>query len=138
MDVFKQNWNERIKSDPFVNKILNNYVIETRREFTPGSIKYRAIRKIKPKRGSKRPYSIRFKDFDEEYTQENLDNLREFRKYFSYPGKGRAKMDKIYYKPRSAKITPDHLDITHFRTKNELLANTRPQSLYNLNYASLR
>ena len=138
MDIFNQNWTEQMKNNPFVNKLLNNYEVKTIREFTPGSIKYRSLRKIEPKRGSKRPYTIRFKDNNEEYNQANLENLKEFKKYFTYPGKRKAKMNKIYYKPGSSKVTRDRLHIIHYRSKNELLANTRPQSLYNLRYACLR
>lgn len=140
MDVFQQNWTERMKNDPWANNFLNNYHLWTEKESHDGGIKYRAVKKVEnPNRNSKKgKYIIKTKGYKSKYTKQNFQKIKHFQDYFPFPGFDEAKVDKWYYYPKSARIKKPLDIITHYRTPEEPWSNTRPQSLYNLNYASLR
>lgn len=102
MDAFKINWNQKMKTDMFVNKILNG---DTKNDYVVWH-EYDA-----PSRRRK-------------YYGFNMDDASFIAAH------------KIYENLKYPKPT-DAADFTYYDT-SKLLDNTRPQSLYNLRYASLR
>ena len=132
MDIFNHNWTERMKNDPFITKKLNNYPIRD-------DLSYRIAKKvISLKRGEL--FKVKYGTEYVPYNPRNVDiykgNIKPERQakrewFVGNINRRDMKLDEEYILPGSA--------IHHKITKTESYhANTRPQSLYNLRYATLR
>ena len=120
MDVFKQNWTQRIHTDPYVNFLLNT---EDKYETHKDRVIY---------------YKEYDKDDNIPITATKVDG-RYFRRVW------RKYTDRVYKERKEyIKTLPEHLRYLEVKWSDpvlldrELNENTRPQSLYNLRYASLR
>ena len=131
MDVFNQNWTNRMKTEPFVNQILNDFYLST--EIEPGRIKWRTIKKVKDPT-KKNGVSYKYKNYNNILTNERFTKAK--REDLRWPGSMKAVFDKQYIISRSVKVKPEIKRLWY--TPQHMWANTRPQSLYNLNYATLR
>ena len=141
MDIFQQNWTEKMKNQPFVNKVLNNHLVDI--EEVPqdhGRIKYRLIKKyiVKSKDTPARDkIKYRRKTIDTDYTERRATRLKKYP--VLKPTDKSPNNEKWHILQKSIRIrkpAPGH-NIYH-HSDISLWANTRPQSLYNLNYATLR
>ena len=114
MDIFNYNWTERIKNEPFVNKKLNY-------DKKPESLEYSTI--------LHNPY-LGSQTYKTKYLYSET-NLRLYQNEVKRPIEP-AKPNYFYHYlvPSSAKI--------NYRKIENLQQNTRPNSLYNLRYASKR
>ena len=129
MDVFKHNWTQRMKTDPWTNAVLNSERIA----LEPRSVEYwrpikasnnwlsvsRTYRKTRVYTNEKGDHRFGLHRTPYKYYQrikKNVDNKNP---------RGVLKEIKINYRP-SGERNPD------------MWENTRPQSLYNLHYATLR
>ena len=118
MDIFQQDWTNQMKTDPFVNKImyqtLNN----------ESYIHYDLVKKYK---GKNQRVKFRRRKIRKPYTDVEMAKLDKIPVVEEIKGK----KGNIWY------ITKKTLDIQQPMTEH-YWQNTRPQSLYNLNYATLR
>lgn len=122
MDVFNQNWNQRMQSDPYVNFVLNS---DDRVETHETHIKYWTVYATK-KPAFKIPKDVIEKNgiyYRKRKSKFTAKNIR-------YADKQDKKLPKDLRKKEYKWSEPIHY--------KELHDNTRPQSLYNLRYASLR
>lgn len=111
MDAFQQNWTERIKTDMFVNKVLNS---EDR--FQKTHIRYR--RRPKPDK--------RYKTYKSKWSQKMEDRVH-------------RNITKDALKQKHYRLYDENIGYNYISTEEKsLMANSRPQSLYNLHYASIR
>lgn len=131
MDVFKFNWTQRIKTEPFVNATLNS----KRTDIVPGAPRYINYWKVRSqdewRRLNLKPtifepyydkmyakyrmgYNPRMYEVIKRNVENNNDDVNKY------------KTIDIEHHPPTTKPNPDAWE------------NTRPQSLYNLRYASIR
>lgn len=113
MDVFNQNWTERMKNDPYTNKVLNLQ--------TPRKLEYTRYRKYLGQ-DQYVPVSMPF--------QQRRLNIIKTWPILPYDATKRRR--NVYYLV-DAKINDMNIDYY-----DKLYPNSRPNSLYNLHYASLR
>ena len=153
MDIFQQNWKMKIQTDPFVNKTLNNYPTKDR----VGNIRFKTKRTGMSKkdptkivvigqhynRGGASAGKFHY-GFYERY-QELLNNTTpadtNAGRLNWWPGKENAVLNHHYLDPRPRSVGGVFEVRIPYRTdviKKEYHANARPNSLYNLRYASLR
>ena len=138
MDVFNHNWNQRMKNEPFVNYTLNS-------DKRPERIRVRIVRSKTAEERQKNPDAHVF-DYKNHKGYVNdprfMTNLRDARKsqviwnedYFNYlhMRSGNVMKPGTYYSMfGTERILPTDIPTT-------LYDNSRPQSLYNLNYTSIR
>ena len=133
MDVFNHNWTEKMKDSPLVNKLLNNYPVHDDR----GLIEYTVIQKIKDPK-----YRNRFKTSQKHRVYPwSQRERRRFNFYTDryghppwWPGIEHADQGKTYL--------VDDLTLNYrepgYYVDPKYHSNTRPHSLYNLHYSSLR
>ena len=120
MDVFNHNWTQRMKNEPYINTVLNST--------PPEQIVIHNVQKFSRKRHrfveTQHPYP---------YTKERLYEAMSFLQ--NNPPERRDRMD-------SNDIQVERFDfIRHGRVFDgvyPLYDNTRPNSLYNLRYATIR
>ena len=114
MDVFKINWNQKMKTDMFVNKMLNDDRTQLQQKYQKWSYNWVKGESIpgKIKVGPINDRWYRKYEWLNEDTYDVFDDKRNF-----------------YYKL---------IDEPFMGQKRSLTANTRPNSLYNLHYASIR
>ena len=138
MDVFNHNWNSRMKNEPFVNCVLNS-------DKQPERIRVRAVRSHTREEMKKNPMAAAF-------------DYRNIIGYVNDPGfirrLGRARDSQViwnnsyvnYLHMKSGRVMKPGTFYSMFGTEKRLPTdiptplydNSRPQSLYNLNYASIR
>ena len=116
MDIFKYNWTDRIKKEPFTNYKLNSDKPRNKRE-----IHYTVKRK------------------------RNNDEVSTHKRWLHY---NPIALRAINYMPRAPQDENTMLPLAAYRVEerakvtgrieNPLYDNTRPNSLYNLRYASMR
>ena len=118
MDIFDQNWTQKMKTEPFVNYLLNSDQVTEDYVTTWWHI---------PKKLVKRK-----------------DRLRKHMKhrgktYYKYemPLNKAARKNLEKHPERVLKVAGQML-VDYWQKESGLHDNTRPQSLYNLHYASLR
>ena len=144
MDVFKYNWTEQMKTNPVANKVLNNYDVEDDVVKDPGFIRYSLWKKYKKKTDQKNSRG-KFK-YETKFKRKNVDKLystKRFLKTEKYPSfesvlRKHKQFDQWYLKRRSFKFSEPHYVYIPQSSEDHYWANTRPQSLYNLRYASIR
>ena len=121
MDVFQQNWTQRMHKEPFTNYILNS------KGQKDNKIKMQYIQFVRRGARSVPEYDTQIVDWNERAEQD---------------AKEIVKRDEIRIK-RGLTDAPDQRN-QYYGYKYEVLKggklydNSRPISLYNLNYASLR
>ena len=131
MDIFNQNWNQRIKTEPFVNATLNS----KRTDIVPGAPRYIRFWKmrsqdeweqlrLKPKK-FEQYYDKMYAKYRIGYNKRMLQSIERNVRQKNHDVKDYKIID-IENHPPTTKPNPD------------MWENTRPQSLYNLHYASIR
>ena len=129
MDVFKHNWNQRIKTEPWVNATLNSERVKPKprnldywrpikasNNWWSASRKFRKSKVFTDRRGKEHKYGLH---------RVNYKNYQKIKKNVDTKNPSNLKEIKINYWPQ-----PEH--------NPDMWENTRPQSLYNLHYAALR
>ena len=117
MDIFKQDWNKQMKTNPFVNKLLNNYPVDYNNTYVYQSGTF------------ERGYGI----VDDHMSFITTAPAGPFPTHLSVlPEKDEDRHDYGRY------ILPNSINEIQGRTEKKFHANTRPFSLYNLKYATLR
>lgn len=122
MDVFKQKWNQRMQQDPYVNFVLNSDEREIPGD--PDRLEYYYFIPNKP-----RLMLPSIKEVDGQY-------YRKTRRKWTKKGLEAAR-DRQKRLPRGAQGI-DYIYTDPIPLPTLLHDNTRPQSLYNLRYPSLR
>ena len=144
MDVFNHNWTEKMKTNPVANFILNNYDLEDEVTKDPGFIRYNLWRQrlVKTDRKNKRNQYI----YDTEYDKENVGvfySKKEHKKLRKFPRLDKTKprdrkYDTWYVKSKGRNVVkPSDIILPNY-SENHYWANSRPNSLYNLHYPSIR
>lgn len=147
MDIFQQNWKDRIQTDPFVNKTLNNYPTKDR----VGRLKWRekqlndSVRYPGTLGVFSKTWSTDVGKNKDGWDEDDWNTLR--KKIDAYggdnwwTGRDKAIKGRWYVDPATKEYggifmvqRPYEVDVI----QKEYHANARPQSLYNLRYASLR
>ena len=153
MDIFQQNWKMKIQTDPFVNKTLNNYPTKDR----VGNIRFKTRRKERSKKDPTKIVVVaqhynrggasegKFDHWFYEKYKELLNNTtiadRNAGRLNWWPGKVNAVRNHHYLDPTPPSrggVFELRIPYTTDVIKKEYHANARPNSLYNLRYASLR
>ena len=139
MDVFKQNWGNRMQLDPVANRILNNYELETEHDHFEGRIKYKLWKKYEKtnERTGKTKRKIKTWRKDVVDTEENRNKIVGYTAFEDVDSKDRE-LDTWYIKRDSIREIDPYDTYTTYYSQKHYWANTRPQSLYNLHYASIR
>ena len=149
MDVFNHNWAQQMQTNPIANFILNNYDLEDEVEKEDDDLSYTIWKQVKKKRksggrgrGRKRGRDLEYtvgvrKDIKKRWSEKNYKNLEKYRIFEDTPNKERE-YNKWYLKRKSIEITPGKTIYTPVKSENHYWANSRPNSLYNLHYASIR
>lgn len=128
MDVFKQNWGQRIQHDPYVNFVLNS---DTKIDVEDPT------------------YVVYYVYYGDEPSKMNPGSMKEVNGEYYQKRQRRYNPDRLPFHRATALKNPVGLQEVRFKYKDgretpittqetRLHDNTRPQSLYNLRYASIR
>ena len=119
MDVFNQNWNQRIKTEPFTNQLLNNIKPETIRVITRHTTNNRIRRMTR---------------HNYEFTKNIHEEVERDRQYKHPPYVKDWEQNREYIV--GARYHKKGVGYINYNPSQ--FAYTRPDSLYNLRYTSLR
>lgn len=132
-DVFNQDWTNRMKNEVFTNKLLNNWPTEHPVGFMNIVFKKKQRRKS---RHGKYTYIVRDTVYTGNYDQSVGNSWwRLNHAYGIWPGKNRAVPNRKYASYQDIDVIRPGSDVDPVQ---EYWSNTRPNSLYNLRYASQR
>ena len=122
MDVFQQNWTEQMKSDVFVNKLLNTNIREVNKMAVRSRIHMLNttpfIREQKYK-------------FTQRRWNQAKKRIRQHKKYIE-------RNKQMFVNPPPKPIETFDVQRIYSESEQRYHNNTRPQSLYNLRYACIR
>ena len=132
MDVFNQNWTQRMKADPFVNQTLNNL---STRPIRIGIDVERHYWDNKTKQWKKQ-------EMQYPYNQQSIRLIKRWKQIpddhpMDKPPPQRLRKSDNFFTRKPAIVRSSKTHSEEYKD-DRLYPNSRPNSLYNLHYASLR